>query len=75
MLTDKAHSLLAADKPREALACDDEVLKLDLNHAEALVKKGSSLERWKQDLEAIQCYESVLQAEEEKKQGTTTTQV
>ena len=62
-LLGKGRALLSADKPREALACYNEVLKLDLNHPEALVKKGASLERLKQDDEALQCYDRAIQAD------------
>jgi tetratricopeptide (TPR) repeat protein len=59
----KGRALLAADKPKDALSCFNEVLKLDLNHPEALVKRGAALERLKQDEEAIQCYDRAIQAD------------
>lgn len=62
-LLGKGRALLSADKPREALACYNEVLKLDLNHPEALVKKGAALERLKQDDEALQCYDRAIKAD------------
>lgn len=63
LLLGKGRALLAADKPKDALSCFNEVLKLDLNHPEALVKRGAALERLKQDEEAIQCYDRAIQAD------------
>jgi tetratricopeptide (TPR) repeat protein len=63
VLLGKGRSLLAADKAREAVACYNEILKLDLNHPEALVKRGAALERLKQDDEAIQCYDRAIKAD------------
>lgn len=62
-LLGKGRALLSADKPRDALSCYNEVLKLDLNHPEALVKKGAALERLKQDDEALQCYDRAIKAD------------
>lgn len=63
VLLGKGRSLLAADKPKEAVACYNEILKIDLNHPEALVKRGAALERLKQDDEAIQCYDRAIKAD------------
>jgi len=63
LLLGKGQSLLNADKAGEALACYDEILKLDPNHPEALVKKGAALERLKQDEEALRCYDRALAAD------------
>jgi tetratricopeptide (TPR) repeat protein len=63
LLLGTGHSLLAAGKAKEAVACYNEVLKLDLNHAEALVKRGAALEKLKQDDEAIQCYDRAIKAD------------
>lgn len=62
-LLGKGRALMSADKPRDALGCYNEVLKLDLNHPEALVKKGAALERLKQDDEALQCYDRAIKAD------------
>ena len=62
-LLGKGQSLLNADKPDEALACYDEILKLEANHPEALVKKGAALERLKQDDEALRCYDRAIAAD------------
>lgn len=63
LLLANGHSLLAVGKAQEAAACYNEVLRLDLNHAEALVKRGAALERLKQDDEAIQCYDRAIRAD------------
>ncbi|MEO7600426.1 MAG: tetratricopeptide repeat protein [Opitutus sp.] len=62
-LMSKGHGLLNEGKAKEAVGCYNEVLKLDLNHPEALVKRGAALERLKQDDEAIQCYDRAIKAE------------
>ena len=63
VLLSKGGYLLSTNKPRDAVACYDEVLKLDANHAEALVKKGAALERMTQDDEAMQCYDRAIKAD------------
>jgi len=62
-LLGNGRTLLASGKANEAVACYNEVLKLDLNHPEALVKRGAALERLKQDDEAIQCYDRAIKAD------------
>ena len=63
VLIAKGQSLLEIGKTVEALACYNEILRLDLNHPEALVKRGAALERLKQDDEAIQCYDRAIKAD------------
>jgi tetratricopeptide (TPR) repeat protein len=63
LLLGNGHSLLAAGKAKEAIGCYNEVLRLDLHHAEALVKRGAALEKLKQDDEAIQCYDRAIRAD------------
>jgi tetratricopeptide (TPR) repeat protein len=63
VLLGKGQSLLDADKPEEALACYDEILKFDANYPEALVKKGAALERLKKDDEALTCYDRAIAAD------------
>ena len=63
LLLGKGQSLLNADQPEEAVACYDEILKLDSNHPEALVKKGAALERLKKDEEALSCYDRAIAAD------------
>jgi tetratricopeptide (TPR) repeat protein len=62
-LLEKGWSLHNRNRAAEAVACYDEVLKLDANHPEALVKKGAALEQLKQDLEALQCYDRAIKAD------------
>jgi len=62
-LLGKGWSLHNRNRAAEALACYDEILKLDANHPEALVKKGAALEQLKRDLEALQCYDRAIQAD------------
>lgn len=61
VLLDKGKFLLSTNKAKEAVACYDEILKLNGNHAEALVKKGAALEKLKQDEAAIRCYERAIE--------------
>jgi tetratricopeptide (TPR) repeat protein len=61
VLLNKGKFLLSTNKPKEAVACYDEILKIDANNAEALVKKGSALERLKQDDAAIRCYDRAIE--------------
>jgi tetratricopeptide (TPR) repeat protein len=63
LLLGKGRSLFNTSKIMEALTCYDEILKMDLNHPEALVRKGATLERLKQDAEAIQCYDRAIAAD------------
>jgi tetratricopeptide (TPR) repeat protein len=64
VLLGKGKFLMSTNKAKEAVACYDEILKLDPNHAEALVKKGAALERLKQDDAAIRCYDRAIQVNE-----------
>lgn len=63
VLLAKGQSLVDMGKTVEALGCYNEVLKIDLNHPEALVKRGAALEKLKQDDEAIQCYDRAIKAD------------
>jgi tetratricopeptide (TPR) repeat protein len=63
MLFTRGRSYLDAGKAREALACFDEILKLDLNNPNALVKRGTALERLEQDKEALLCYDRAIKAD------------
>jgi tetratricopeptide (TPR) repeat protein len=62
-LLGKGWSLHNRNRAAEAVACYDQILKLDGNHPEALVKKGAALEQLKQDLEALQCYDRAIKAD------------
>jgi tetratricopeptide (TPR) repeat protein len=60
MLLGKGHALLSQDQPEQAIACFDEALALDPNHAEILVKKGDALEKLRRSQEAIECYDRAI---------------
>jgi len=59
----RARTLLAKDQLKEALASYDEILQIDVNHPEALLKKGMALERLKRDNEALRCYDRAIAAD------------
>jgi tetratricopeptide (TPR) repeat protein len=63
-LLSQAHSMLDVDKPEAALACCDEVLALEPDHSEALVKKGAALERLHKLNEAIECYDRAISVDD-----------
>jgi tetratricopeptide (TPR) repeat protein len=63
LLLGKGQSLLNLDQNEEAIACFDQVLALDNNHPEALVKKGAALERLRKLEEAIACYDRAIAAD------------
>jgi tetratricopeptide (TPR) repeat protein len=63
-LLGKGQALLNLDQAEEALVCFDEVLALDPNHAEGLVKKGTALERLRKLNEAIECYDRAIEADQ-----------
>jgi tetratricopeptide (TPR) repeat protein len=62
VLLAKSESLLSLDKTEEALACYDEILALEPDHSEALVKKGDALERLRKIDDAIGCYDRAIAA-------------
>lgn len=51
---------LKENSPEAALKCFDQALALNSNHAEALVRKGATLERLKKLSEAFECYDSAI---------------
>lgn len=59
----EGQSLLEASEPEKALECFDVALRLQPNHADALVKKGGALEKLGRMDEAIACYESAIEAD------------
>jgi hypothetical protein len=63
VLLGKGQSLLNLDRPAEALACFDEVLALDANHPEALIRKGAALEQLAKLDEAVACYDRAIAAD------------
>jgi hypothetical protein len=62
-LLGRARQLASTNQAREAVACYDEILRLDANHPEALVKKGAALERLMRNDEAIRCYDRAIEAD------------
>ena len=63
MLLGKGQSLLNLDNAEGALAAFEDVLALEPNHTEALVKKGAALERLRKLEEAIVCYDQAIAAD------------
>ena len=63
LLLGKGQSLLNMDQSEEAVACFDEVLALDGNNTDALVKKGVALERQRKLDAAIECYDRAIAAD------------
>ncbi|MCL4788955.1 MAG: tetratricopeptide repeat protein [Verrucomicrobia bacterium] len=64
LLLAKGESLLSLDKATEALACFEEVLAAEPNHAEALVKKGQALAQLRRLDEALTCYDRAIAADD-----------
>lgn len=64
LLLGKGQSLLNLDKTDEALECFDEILGLDQNNTDALVKKGVALERQRKLNEAIECFDRAIAADD-----------
>jgi tetratricopeptide (TPR) repeat protein len=56
-------SMLKSNQLERAITCFDEVLLIDPNHGEALVKKGVALERLKKLNEAFECYDRAIAAD------------
>lgn len=63
LLLAKGQTLLEMDRPAEALACFDEVLRLQPQHPEALLKKGAALEQARQPDAALACYDRAIAAD------------
>ncbi len=63
LLMGKGQALLDLGRADEALACFDETLRLDPQHAEALVRKGAALEQARKPDEAIACYDRAIAAD------------
>jgi tetratricopeptide (TPR) repeat protein len=60
MLLSQGQSRLKENDSEAALRCFDEVLSLNPNHSEALVRKGATLERQKKLNEAFECYDRAI---------------
>jgi tetratricopeptide (TPR) repeat protein len=56
----RGRTFLASNRPLEAVACYDEILRLDPKQAEAMVRKGAALERLDRFEDAIECYERAI---------------
>jgi tetratricopeptide (TPR) repeat protein len=63
-LLTKGQSLLDNNEPTAALACFDETLQLSPNDPEALVKKGTALERLQRVEDALACYDRAIAADD-----------
>jgi tetratricopeptide (TPR) repeat protein len=63
VLMAKGRSLLSVNKAQEAVACFEEILKLDPTHTEALVRKGAALERLNRFEEALFCYDRAIDSD------------
>ena len=63
-LVSEGQVLLAANEPQKALECFEAALELHPHHAEALVKKGGTLEKLGRLDEAIACYDKAIEADE-----------
>ncbi|HET7536742.1 MAG TPA: tetratricopeptide repeat protein [Candidatus Didemnitutus sp.] len=63
VLLGKGRAFINANRVQEAVDCYDEILKVNADHPEALVKKGAALERLKQDQEALRCYDRAIKAD------------
>jgi len=58
----KGQAFLESREPDKALACFEDVIKMEPDHAEALVKKGTALEQLKRLEDAIDCYNKAIAA-------------
>ncbi|HXS67792.1 MAG TPA: tetratricopeptide repeat protein [Candidatus Polarisedimenticolia bacterium] len=61
-LLERGQSLLS-EQPEDAVRAFNEVLAIQPNHAEALVKKGTALEKMRQPQEALECYDRAIAAD------------
>ena len=62
-LLEEGQSMVKHNDWESALKCFNEVLALDPNHSEALVKKGATLEHLKKLNEAFACYDQAIAAD------------
>ncbi len=63
-LLQQGHARLKENDLEAGLRCFDEVLVLNPNHSEALVRKGATLERMKKHDEAFECYDRAIAADD-----------
>jgi tetratricopeptide (TPR) repeat protein len=64
VLLTQGKSRLKENDSEAALRCFNEVLSLNPNHSEALVRKGATLERLKKLNEAFECYDRAIAADD-----------
>lgn len=62
-LLGKGWSLYNRNRLNEAVAAYNELLRLDPNNPDALVRKGLAFEKLKKDLDALECYDLALKAD------------
>jgi tetratricopeptide (TPR) repeat protein len=62
-LLERGQAHLNNDRPEDAIACFDEILATEPNNADALVKKGTALEKMRQTQEALECYDRAIAAD------------
>lgn len=60
LLLGKGQALLDLQQPDGALACFEEVIRLDPTHAQAFVQKAAALEKLNRLDEAIDCYDRAI---------------
>jgi tetratricopeptide (TPR) repeat protein len=65
-LLGRGRLLIESGRPKDAIGCYDEILRLEPANAEALVRKGVALEQLKRDEEALQCYNLAIRADRKK---------
>jgi len=63
LLLGKGESLLQLGQAEEAIACFDEILRLEPHNTDALVKKGAAIEQLERWDEAIACYDLAIGAD------------
>jgi len=62
--SNKGNSLLSLGRFEEAIACFDEVIKLDPEYSDAWYIKSSALKKLGRDEEAEQCFAKVKELDE-----------
>jgi len=62
-LLERGQTHLNNDRPEDAIACFDEILATEPNNSDALVKKGTALEKMRQTQEALECYDRAIAAD------------
>jgi len=60
LLLGKGQALLNLDQAEQALECFEEILALDPNHTETLIRRGLALEKLQQWEKALECYDRAI---------------